>query len=99
MLFRSSQLSLVEVIADLRRELEQAIEQAAEQKLRFETGVIEVELSVQIEATGKAGFKFWVVDIGAAGGQSRTHTIRIPLKPVTADGKPVLTGGSTIMPT
>jgi hypothetical protein len=94
-----SQLSLVEVIADLRRELEQAIEQAAEQKLRFEAGVIEVELSVQIEATGNAGIKFWVVGVGAAAGQSRTHTIKIPLKPVTADGRPVLTGGSSIIPT
>ena len=93
------QLPLAEVIADLRKELEQAIDQAAEQKLRFEPGVIEVELSVQIEAKGEAGVKFWVVTVGASAGQSRTHTIKIPLKPVSADGKPVLTGGDTIMPT
>jgi hypothetical protein len=89
-------LPLAAVIGDLRKELEQAIEQAAEQKLRFETGVIEVELSVEVEAKAGGGIRFWVVSLGASVDRSSTHTIRIPLKPVTADGRPVLTGGSTL---
>jgi hypothetical protein len=91
-----SQLSLAKVIADLRKELELAIDQAAEKELRFEAGVIEVELSVEIEAKGEAGIQFWVVSIGGGVDRSRTHTIKIPLKPVTADGKPVLTGGKAV---
>jgi hypothetical protein len=91
-----SQLSLAEVIADLRKELERAIEQGAEKKLRFEAGVIEVELSVQVEAKAEGGVKFWVVNLGASADASQTHKLKIPLKPVSADGKPVLTGGTTI---
>ncbi len=86
-------LSLAQVIGDLRKELEQAITQAAEEELRFETGEISVELTVQVEAAGKAGIRFWVVDIGTDVSRTKTHTIKIPLKPVTKGGGKILTGG------
>jgi hypothetical protein len=93
-----AKLSLAKVIGDLRSELELSIAQAAEKNLKFETGTIEVELTVEIEAAGEAGVHFWVVNIGGSGSRTSTHKITIPLTPVTLDGKPVLTG-STDVPT
>ena len=91
-----SRLPLAEVIAELRRELEKSIDQAAEKQLRFEVGVIEVELTVEVEAKADGGVRFWVVSIGGSAAQTRTHTIKIPLKPVARDGHPILTGGNTL---
>lgn len=45
---------------------------------------------------GESKINFWVVDIGGSGSRnsSTTHSVRIPLKPVTSDEQPILTGGN-----
>lgn len=89
-----SKFALAEVIGDLRKELSDAVTQAAGESIRFQAGEIEVELSVEVEVKAGGGIQFWVVNIGGSAGRTRSHTIKIPLKPVDANGNPILTGGS-----
>ncbi|MFD9500453.1 trypco2 family protein [Streptomyces sp. NPDC060035] len=74
-------IELARVIRDLREELERAIVAAEGEALRFELGSIELELSVALERSGRAGAKvrFWVVESGADAAVSTTSTQRISL--------------------
>ena len=91
-------IGLKEAIGTLRAELSEAVLAAGDEKLRFEVGEITLEFQVEIERAGEASGKvnFWVVELGGSGSQTarRTHTVCIPLKPVSGDG-PVLTEGIT----
>ncbi len=82
-------IELATVIRDLREELEQAVVAAEGERLRFELGTIELEVSVALERTGNAGAKvrFWVVESGANAAVNSTSTQRI-----TVALKPTLTG-------
>jgi hypothetical protein len=81
-----SELSLAEVMRDLRLELEEAERQADGATLRFGVDKVEVELSVEItkekEYGGKVRFKVVtpLVEIGAEGGASRTATTTLAHK-------------------
>jgi hypothetical protein len=59
-------IELAAVVRDLRKELNQAIDQAPDNGLRFEAGPIEVELSVGIEQTDgvKGKVNFYVFELG-----------------------------------
>lgn len=74
-------VELARVIRDLREELERAITAAEGERLQFELGSIELELSVAVERTGQAGAKvrFWVVESGADASLGATSTQRITL--------------------
>jgi NTP-dependent ternary system trypsin peptidase co-occuring protein len=84
-------IELASVIKDLREELERAITAAEGERLRFELGSIELELSVALERTGQAGAKvrFWVVESGADASVGATSTQRI-----TLSLQPTLTGAN-----
>ncbi|WP_030779929.1 trypco2 family protein [Streptomyces sp. NRRL S-920] len=74
-------IELSEVIAELRRELDEAMTAGAGHRLRFELGPVEVEASVAVERSGGADAKirFWVLDAGADARIARGETHRISL--------------------
>lgn len=84
----------------MRVELSKSILASEGEQIRFEVGEIELEVQFVVEQSkeGKGGLKFWVVEMG--GGVTNkdtiTHRIKIPLKPIWKDGKPVLTGSDDI---
>jgi len=84
----------------LRVELSKSILASEGEQIRFEVGDIELEVQFVVEQSkeGKGGLKFWVVEMG--GGVTNkdtiTHRIKITLKPIGKDGKPVLTGSDDI---
>jgi hypothetical protein len=93
-------IGLKETLEALRGELSEAILISEGKEIRFEVGEIELEFQVVIEQSqqGKGGIKFWVVDMEGSMGKKDavTHKIKIPLKPVWKDGKPVWTAGDEI---
>jgi len=93
-------IGLKDAIEVLRKELSESILAAADEELRFEVGQITVEMQLAVErkTEGKAGIKFWVLEIGGQGsrGTTETHKVTIPLKPIGLHGGPVLTGGNRI---
>ncbi|NCR42057.1 trypco2 family protein [Microcystis aeruginosa] len=95
-----NKVGLRETLEALRVELSKSILAAEGEQIRFEVGEIELEVQFVVEQSkeGKGGLKFWVVEMG--GGVTNkdtiTHRIKIPLKPIWKDGKPVLTGSDDI---
>lgn len=89
-------IGLQEAIAALRSELIESVVASYAEQLRFEVGQITMEFQIEVErsAEGKGGIKFWVVELGASGTSKDkyVHKVVIPLKPVRADGMPILTG-------
>ena len=95
-----TRIALKDSIAALRKELVESIMAAQGEGLRFEVGEVMMEFHVEIEqdVKTKGEIKFWVVELGASGGEKdkAIHRVSIPLKPVRQDGKPVLTGSDEI---
>jgi hypothetical protein len=93
-------IGLKEAIGALRSELSEAILAAAGEDLQFQVPDVSMEFQVEIEKSAGAsgGIRFWVVELGgeASRTSTNTHSLNFSLKPVTADGKPVLTGGHTV---
>lgn len=95
-----NKVGLRETLEALRVELSESILVSEDKQIRFEVGEIELEVQFVVEQSkeGKGGLKFWVVEMG--GGVTNkdtiTHRIKIPLKPIGKDGKPVLTGSDDI---
>ena len=75
---------------------------AEDSDIKFELGVVMVELELSVEQTGggKGGVRFWVVEAGGehSRAQGRTHRITVPLTPLNKDGSPVLTSDDTYTP-
>lgn len=94
------QVGLTEAIAALREEVSSAIEAGVSESLRFEVGEVTIEFEVAVERQrgGEGGLNIWVLTLGGQASRSQTHTHRltVPLKPVAADGQPVLTGETRI---
>ncbi len=95
-----NKVGLRETLEALRVELSKSILASEGEQIRFEVGDIELEVQFVVEQSkeGKGGLKFWVVEMG--GGVTNkdtiTHRIKITLKPIGKDGKPVLTGSDDI---
>ena len=100
MMEKSRRIGLQEAIAALRTELIESVVAAHEERLRFEVGEITMEFQVEIERNIEAsgGLKFYVVELGTSGMQKdkNVHKVVIPLKPIRADGKPILTGSDEV---
>lgn len=84
-------IELADVVKDLRDELYRAIDGGENERLQFEVGSIELELSVSVEQTdgvhGKV--RFWVVDLGADMNDKNisTQKLKLTLTPtLQADG-------------
>jgi Trypsin-co-occurring domain 2 len=91
-------IGLREAVSALRAELSDSIVASVDEQLRFEVGEMELQFEVEVErvAEGSGGIRFWVVEVGAKASKASTvtHTVTIPLKPVTKDREPVLTGSA-----
>lgn len=91
-------LELASVVRQLRAELNEALDDAEGERLRFELGPIELSLTVTVgrEATPGAKIRFWVVEAGADAKISREAAQEIKLvlnprdmnAPPGPDGKP-----------
>ena len=90
-------IELDEVIGELRRELQQAMDAGEGQLLRFELGPVELEATVAVEKGGGGGAKvrFWVIELGgdAKVTQSSTQRIKLALQPRLASGGTAMVGG------
>jgi hypothetical protein len=90
-------IELGEVITELRRELQQAMDVGKGQSLRFELGPVELEATVAVEKGGGGGVKvrFWVLELGgdAKVTQSSTQRIKLALQPRLASGGKVWVEG------
>jgi hypothetical protein len=93
-------IELSEVISELRRELQQAMETGEGQPLRFELGPIELETTVAIEKGGGGGAKvrFWVIELGGEGkaNQTSAQRIKLALQPRMASGRTPLVAGDEV---
>jgi hypothetical protein len=76
-------IELGEVIAELRRELQQAMDTGKDQRLRFELGPVELEATVAVEKGGSGGAKvrFWVIELNEDGKVSQSSTQRVRPNP------------------
>jgi hypothetical protein len=94
-------IELGEVLGELRRELQQAMDAGEGQPLRFELGPVELEATVAVEkgVGGGAKIRFWVIELGGDGkaSQASTQRIKLALHPRLAatGGAPLIAGGET----
>jgi hypothetical protein len=98
-------LELASVVRQLRAELTEALDEGEGERLRFELGPVQLDLTVTVgrEATPGAKIRFWVIEAGAEAQISRESVQNIKLvltprdmtAPLSADGEPVppLVGG------
>ena len=90
-------IELGEVISELRRELQQAMEAGEGQPLRFELGPVELEATVAVDRGGGGGVKvrFWVIELGgdAKAAQSSTQRIKLVLQPRLSSGRRPMVAG------
>jgi hypothetical protein len=89
----TDKIALTDAVSSLRAELEHAITEAQDARLKFEA--IDVTMQFQVGITqskdGRGGLKFWVLELGGglARSDAETQTVTLKLKPVLADGRPV----------
>jgi Trypsin-co-occurring domain 2 len=91
-------IELAEVIGELRRELQHAMNAGQGEPLRFELGPVELEATVAVEKGGGGGAKvrFWVIELGgdAKATQASTQRIKLALQPrLAATGEKALIAG------
>ena len=95
-------IGLQEAISALRTELIESVIGAQGERLRFAVGEITMEFQIEVERSieAKGGLKFYVAELGASGTEKdkKVHKVVIPLKPIRADGKPILTGSDDDLP-
>ncbi|WP_052849799.1 trypco2 family protein [Streptomyces avicenniae] len=74
-------IQLSELIAQLRRELADAVAEGDGKPLRFDIGSVELEatLTVDREATADGRVRFWVVETGGAARAAHGETQRVTL--------------------
>ena len=98
------QLGLAEAMEALRAELAQAAADGATAGFQFPVAGVQLEFHVGVKKTaeGKAGVKFYVVELGGSGGYAREEiqTVTVTLgAPVDHHGEPVkVYRGSDQMP-
>lgn len=84
-------IPLSDVVRELRSELLAAMKQGKGEALRFKLKPVEMEFTVGVTGSigGKAGIKFWVLDVeaNAKRDSSATHKIKLVLEPVGEDGR------------
>jgi hypothetical protein len=89
-----AQLELAEMVEALRAELARAAEAGAGSDFQFPVEGVQLEFHVAVTKVGegKAGVRFWVVELGGAGSLSREEiqTVTVTLgAPVNKNGDPV----------
>ncbi|MEE9098317.1 trypco2 family protein [Pseudarthrobacter phenanthrenivorans] len=98
----NDRMSLADLVAGLRTELDTARNQAAQKGVSFEVGPIELEVTVEAQKTAgaKAGVNFWVVTTEGGGELTtkKTQRIRLTLQPGDGENgnKPVRISGDEL---
>jgi hypothetical protein len=87
-------IDLQETLDALRAELGSAVERAARKGVVFPVRQVELEFHVGVTKTGdgKAGIRFWVVELGAGRSHATESIQRVKLTldpPVDSEGNPV----------
>jgi Trypsin-co-occurring domain 2 len=90
-------IGLADAIEALHADLLVAVERASEHDLHFPVGSVDLEFQIGItkSADAKAGFRVWVVELGAGGAIAKEslQRIRVTLEaPVDENGNPVMVG-------
>jgi Trypsin-co-occurring domain 2 len=99
-------LELASVVRQLRAELNEAMDDAEGERLRFELGPVELSLTVTVgrDATPGARIRFWVIEAGADAKISREavqdiklvltpRDMKAPLGPDGQPAPPLIRGG------
>jgi Trypsin-co-occurring domain 2 len=85
-----AEIGLAEVVRALRAELEIATSEGEGQEIRFEATAVDLEFNVGVKKSkeGKAGIRFWVVELGGGGAYASEsiQTVKLSLQPSTASG-------------
>jgi hypothetical protein len=88
------ELSLAETIASLRAELAEAVRTGADSGIHFTVGQVQLEIHVGVtqKLGGKAGARFWVVQLDGEGSYAKEQIQKITVTleaPVDQAGRPV----------
>ena len=88
------ELSLAETIASLRAELAEAVRAGSDSDIRFTVGQVQLEFHVGVthKLGGKAGARFWVVQMDGEGSYSKEQIQKITVTleaPVDQAGRSV----------
>jgi hypothetical protein len=93
-------IELSDLVSSLRSEINKAWQEGIYDKVGFEAGAIEVELTTEVEVVqvhGKVSAKFWVLNAEAEAGRTRTSTQRISFSLTPRDrldpSKPLVIAG------
>ncbi|MFE5586398.1 trypco2 family protein [Kitasatospora sp. NPDC056531] len=77
---------LGETISAIRSELRQAMAAGEDEELKFRTGPVELEFSVEVKKEGSARTKIlvlpWSAEVRGGGSTERVHRIKLTLQPV-----------------
>jgi len=94
-------IELADLVMSLRSEINRAWSQGQYDVVGFEAGPVEVELTTEVEvvqAAGKVTARFWVLEVGAEAGRTRTATQRITFSLTPRDrrdpSRPLLISGT-----
>jgi len=89
-----AEIGLSDAIAAVRAELAAAVEQGVDAEFQFPVNGVQLEFHVAVTKTGegRAGVKFWVVELGGAGSYAREEiqTVTVTL------GAPVDRAGEVV---
>ena len=88
------EIDLAETIEALRAELRKAVLAGDDAEIQFPvTGVqVEFQVGVKKNADGKAGIKFWLVELGAGSGYAHESVQKVTVNfgaPVDRSGTPI----------
>jgi NTP-dependent ternary system trypsin peptidase co-occuring protein len=82
---------LGDAISAIRAQLQQAEDDGRDQTLKFRTGPVELEFTVQVKAEGKGKAKVfvlpWTAEAEAGASRDRLHRIKMTLHPVDEHGQ------------
>lgn len=98
----ASPIPLSDAIRELRREITEAMREGKDSDVRFRLGPIELEFGLEVgrKLGGEGGIAFWVIKLGASGERTSatTHTVKLVLTPVGADGDVLVADPETDRP-
>jgi hypothetical protein len=88
------EIDLAQTVEALRAELRKAVQAGDDSEIQFPVTGVQVEFHVGVKKTadGKAGLKFWVVELGTGGGYARESVQKVIVNfgpPVDRSGTPI----------
>jgi hypothetical protein len=89
---------LGEAVSAIRAQLQQALEEGRGEPLRFRSGPVELEFSIEVRKEGEARARIlvlpWSAEARAGASAGRVHRIRLTLQPVDGTGGDLLIAGT-----